>query len=124
MLLIVLICTIATTTIATVIKASRPGESADAVTMRATRIQHRRWNAQRCNGTGTPAPPDAPPSGIASDLGAAPAPHACVPARTKARPLRSAALAASALLRGGPARPDAGSLDDRFHGVSAAAWTE
>ncbi|CDR18111.1 hypothetical protein [Streptomyces iranensis] len=45
-MLIVLIRTIAAA-IAIVVKAMHPGESADAVTMQANRIQHRQWKAQR-----------------------------------------------------------------------------
>lgn len=46
MMLVVLIRTIAAA-IATVVKAMHPGESADAVTMQANRIQYRQWRAQR-----------------------------------------------------------------------------
>lgn len=45
-MLIVLIRSIAAA-IATVVKAMHPGESADAVTMQANRIQYRQWKAQR-----------------------------------------------------------------------------
>ncbi|MFD9427382.1 MULTISPECIES: hypothetical protein [unclassified Streptomyces] len=47
---LVLVIRTAASGIAEVVRATHPGESADAVTMQANRIRHRQWKARRRDG--------------------------------------------------------------------------